>query len=102
MLDNQKPAYIVTEPALTALHTSQILTAQEYYDAQCVWGEYAFNVDVYNEELYSKLFNEYVMSDEFMYRDFVIERCNKPDYVNAHKKFYEQMLQREDNWYDNS
>ena len=100
MLDNQKPAYIVTEPALTSLHTSQLLTEQEYYEAQCVWGEYAFNVEAYDEELYSKLFNEYVMSDEFKNRDFVIERLNQPDYISAHKKFYEQMMSNEDNLYE--
>ena len=61
MLRNQKPAYIVTQPALTSLHTSQILTLEEFDEAQCVWGEYAFAYDRYNEELYSKLFSEYVI-----------------------------------------
>ena len=100
MLDNQKPAYIVTEPALTSLHTSQLLTQQEHVTARRVWGEYAFNVEAYDEELYSKLFNEYVMSDEFKNRDFVIERLNQPDYISAHKKFYEQMMSNEDNLYE--
>lgn len=98
--DNQKPAYIVTEPALTSLHTSQLLTEQEACEAFCVWGKCAFNVAVYDEELYSKLFSEYIMSDEFKNRDFVVERLNKPDYIAAHKKFYEQMMQREDNWFE--
>jgi len=100
MLRNQKPAYIVTQPALTSLHTSQILTLEEFDEAQCVRGEYAFAYERYNEELYSKLSSEYVMSDEFKKRDFIIERLNKPDYIKAHKKFYEQMIQREDNWYE--
>lgn len=99
MHDNKQPAYIVTEPALTALHTSQILTQQEHVTARRVWGEYAFNVEAYDEELYSKLFNEYVMSDEFKNRDFVTERLNQPDYISAHKKFYEQMM-RDDRWFE--
>ena len=100
MLDNQQPAYIVTEPALTSLHTSQLLTKQEYYEAQCVWGKYAFNVDAYSEELYLELFKKYVKSDEYTNRAFIDERFNKPDYIEAHKQFYEQMMQREDNWYE--
>lgn len=102
MLDNQKPAYIVTEPALTALHTSQLLTEQEDYEAQRVWGKYAYNVAVYSEELYLELFEKYLMSDEYMNQAFVVERLNKPDYIAAHKKFYEHMMQSEDNWFEMS
>lgn len=89
--NNNTPSYIVTEPALTALHTSQILTVQECYDAQCVWGMYAFEIEAYSEELYSKLFSEYVMSEEFTNRDFVNERLNKPDYIAKHKELYESL-----------
>lgn len=91
MQTNNTPAFIVTEPALTALHTSQILTAQECSEAQCVWGMYAFEVETYSEELYSKLFSKYVMSKEFTNRDFVNERLNKPDYIAKHKELYESL-----------
>ena len=90
-MSNNMPAYIVTNPCLTGLHISKVLTKQEYASAQEIWGQHAFVVAPFSESLYNKLYTQFTHSKEFIHN--LLPKMNSPQFIAAHRKFYNKAMQ---------
>jgi hypothetical protein len=90
-MSNNMPAYIVTNPCLTGLHISKVLTKQEYASAQEIWGKQAFVVAPFSESLYNTLYAQFTQSKEFIHN--LLPKMNSPQFIAAHRKFYNKVTQ---------
>jgi len=90
-MSNNMPAYIVTNPCLTGLHTSKVLTKQECASAQEIWGKQAFVVAPFSESLYNTLYAQFTQSKEFIHN--LLPKMNSPQFIAAHRKFYNKVVQ---------
>jgi len=90
-MSNNMPAFIVTQPGLTGLHISKLLTQKEYKQAQKIWGSEAFGVEKFSESLFDTLYAQFVKLPEFL-DNSLLSIMNSPEYIRVHNKTYKRIM----------